>query len=187
MKEFKDIENRFIKNLANFNFDNRDEAIANFSTLWNDIGSYSKHIRKRMRNRDIESEFEYLMNSFEVLSSSCEAYIETYPKENLDIWDRVFYNKQKSWAVVVGENGKILTSYKIRDDIIFDTKFMIPNAVIKQLYFDYFKVEIEKRADIKFSDRAIKSNDIKDLESLQSYLIVSDGREVKSFLVKTQI
>ena len=114
----KEIESKFIENLANFNFDNRDEALANFSTLWNDIGSYSKHIRKRMRNRDIESEFEYLLNSFEVLSSSCDAYIERYPKENLDIWDRVFYNRQKSWAVVVGENGKILTSYKIRDDII---------------------------------------------------------------------
>ena len=71
-----------------------------------------------MRNNDIESEFEYLLNSFEVLSSSNEAYIETYPRENSDIWDRVFYNRQKSWAVVIGENGKILTSYKIRDDII---------------------------------------------------------------------
>jgi hypothetical protein len=45
----------------------------------------------------------------------------------------------------------------IKEDDIFDTKFMIPNSVIKQLYFDYFKVEIEKRADIKFADRAIKN------------------------------
>ena len=118
MKEFKEIENKFIEHLTHFNFDNRDEALANFRRLWNDIDSYSKHIKKRMRNEDIESEFEYLMNSFEVLASSHEAYIETYPKENSDIWDRVFYNRQKSWAVVIGENGKILTSYKIRDDII---------------------------------------------------------------------
>ena len=118
MKAFKEIESRFVENLANFNFNNRDEALAKFSSLWNDIDSYSKHIKKRMRNKDIENTFEYLMNSFEVLSSSNEAYIETYPNENADIWDRVFYNKQKSWAVVIGENGKILTSYKIRDDII---------------------------------------------------------------------
>ncbi len=114
----KEIESKFIENLNSFNFNNQDEALAKFSSLWNDINSYSKHIKKRIRNRDIESEFEYLVNSFEVLSYSNEAYIETYPEENSDIWDRVFYNKQKSWAVVIGENGKILTSYKIRDDII---------------------------------------------------------------------
>ena len=118
MNEFKEIESKFIENLTNFNFNNQNEALAKFSSLWNDINSYSKHIKKRMRNNDIESEFEYLLNSFEVLSSSNEAYIETYPRENSDIWDRVFYNRQKSWAVVIGENGKILTSYKIRDDII---------------------------------------------------------------------
>ncbi len=96
MKAFKEIESRFVENLANFNFNNKDEALAKFSSLWNDIDSYSKHIKKRMRNKDIENTFEYLMNSFEVLSSSNEAYIETYPKENADIWDRVFYNRLSS-------------------------------------------------------------------------------------------
>ena len=114
----REIETKFIQNLTNFHFNNRNEAILNFSSLWNDIGSYGKHIRKRIRNNDIVDEFEYLINTFEVLSISTEAFIEKYPKEDLDIWDRVFYNKQKSWAVIIGENGKILTSYKIRDDII---------------------------------------------------------------------
>ena len=64
MNEFNKIERRFIENLANFNFNNQDEALTKFSTLWNDINSYSKHIKKRIRNNDIESEFEYLLNSF---------------------------------------------------------------------------------------------------------------------------
>ena len=114
----KEIEQKFIINLTNFNFNNRDEAVANFSSLWNDIGSYSKHIKKRMRNQDIEDEFDYLIKSFEVLASATYAYIEFYTNEDLDIWDRVFYDKENSWAVVIGENGKILTSYKISDDII---------------------------------------------------------------------
>ena len=114
----REIETKFIQNLTNFHFDNRNEAISNFSSLWNDIDSYSKHVKKRLRNSDIRDEFEYLVNTFEVLSISKEVFIERYPKEDLDIWDRVFYNKHKSWAVIVGENGKILTSYKIRDDII---------------------------------------------------------------------
>jgi len=50
----------------------------------------------------------------------------------------------------------------IKESDIFDTKFMIPNAVIKQLYFDYFRVEIQQRAEVKFSDREIK-NSIKTL------------------------
>jgi len=62
--------------------------------------------------------FDYLIKSFEVLASATYAYIEFYTNEDLDIWDRVFYDKENSWAVVIGENGKILTSYKISDDII---------------------------------------------------------------------
>lgn len=114
----REIEIKFIQNIINFDFNSRDEAILNFIHIWNDIGAYSKHIKKRMKNGDIIDEFEYLINTFEVLSSSKEAFIEKYPKDDLDIWDRVFYNKEKKWAVIIGENGKILTSYKIRDDII---------------------------------------------------------------------
>jgi hypothetical protein len=114
----KTIESKFIKNLIDFNFNSRDEAIANFNRLWNDIGSYSKHIKKRIRNQDIKDEFDYLIKSFEVLVYTDYAYVEFYPNEELDIWDRIFYNKEQNWAVIIGENGKILTSYKIRDDII---------------------------------------------------------------------
>lgn len=114
----KEIEEKFIENLNAFDFRSNDEAVVKFSSLWNDIGSYSKHIKKRMKHQDIKDELEYLMKTFEVLSSTDFAYVEFYPNEKVDIWDRVFYNKQKDWAVVVGENGKILTSYKIRDDII---------------------------------------------------------------------
>lgn len=66
----------------------------------------------------IENEFEYLMVTFETLKSSKYVYIEVFLDEMLDIWDRVFYHHENKWAVVIGENGKILTSYKIRDDII---------------------------------------------------------------------
>jgi hypothetical protein len=114
----KEIEKKFIENLNAFNFTTNHEAVANFSNLWNDIGSYAKHIKKRIRYQDVEDELEYLVKTFEVLSDTSFAYLEYYPNEEMDIWDRVFYAKQKNWAVVVGENGKILTSYKIRDDII---------------------------------------------------------------------
>ena len=74
--------------------------------------------KKRVRNGDVENEYEYLLRTFETLASYDYAYMEVFSDKTLDIWDRVFYSKQNSWAVVLGENGKILTSYKIRDDII---------------------------------------------------------------------
>ncbi|MEA3491724.1 MAG: AAA family ATPase [Campylobacterota bacterium] len=55
----------------------------------------------------------------------------------------------------------------IKECDLSDTKFMIPNAVIKQLYFDYFKVEVEKRADMQFSSREIK-------ESIKSMVMQND-------------
>ena len=38
--------------------------------------------------------FDYLIKSFEVLASATYAYIEFYTNEDLDIWDRVFYDKE---------------------------------------------------------------------------------------------
>ena len=44
----------------------------------------------------------------------------------------------------------------MNDEIFGDTEFTIPNYTIKGLYFDYFKVEIENRNEIKFKDVNIK-------------------------------
>jgi len=45
----------------------------------------------------------------------------------------------------------------IKDEILGDTIFTIPNYTIKTLYFDYFQIEIENRNQMKFDIRGIRS------------------------------
>lgn len=117
MKNFEEIEHKFLHHLDDFCDDSMAEAILSFSQLWTDMDAYTKHIKKRIRNQDIENEQAYLLKTFEVLAYTQETYIESYPL-NQEIWDRVFYNHESQWAVILGGNGKILTSYKITGDII---------------------------------------------------------------------
>jgi hypothetical protein len=118
MKNFKVIEDKLLESLQCFDIINRDEAVIKFSYMWNDIDSYIKHINKRIKNGDISNEYAYVLKTFEVLAYSHIAYIESYPKNYSDVWDRVFYHQGQNWVVIIGENGKVLTSYKISGDII---------------------------------------------------------------------
>ena len=117
MTKLTDSEKHFLEQLEGFHSNSQERAILSFPTLWTDSQAHRKHIRKRVKEGSIENEWDYLLKTFEVLSHAEVFYIETYPKE-LEIWTRTFYHRENSWAVVLGENGKILTSYKIRDDII---------------------------------------------------------------------
>jgi hypothetical protein len=45
----------------------------------------------------------------------------------------------------------------IKDMFLDNTVFTIPNYTIKTLYFEYFKIELEKRSEIKFNTRTIKN------------------------------
>ena len=65
----------------------------------------------------VVDEHDYLQKTFNALNSD-ETFFEFY--EAPDLWDRIFYAKEDNWAVIVAQNGKILTSYKI-DSTIIDT------------------------------------------------------------------
>lgn len=88
-----------------------NSAKGGFSGLWNDIHSYTKHLHKRIKNKDVTNEIDYIQITFDTLSKSKKAYLESFSDDT--VWDRVFYNEGTNWAVVIGENGKILTSYKL--------------------------------------------------------------------------
>lgn len=102
MEKYKKIEDSFLSRLNSF----KVEDSQTFSKLWNDLHSYQKHIRKRVKNGDIVDEFDYIKKTFATLDQKV-AYYE-YFKE-VGVWDRVLYNKELQWAVVLGENGAILT------------------------------------------------------------------------------
>ncbi|WP_297431978.1 hypothetical protein [Sulfurimonas sp.] len=118
MEKYKKVENNFLIHLENFDATSKQSAISSFAMLWYTIKDYRKHLNKRMNIEEIViDEHDYLQKTFNALSSD-ETFFELY--EAADLWDRVFYTKEDNWAVIVAQNGKILTSYKI-DSTIVDT------------------------------------------------------------------
>ena len=116
MEKYKQVENNFLKNLKNFDITSKQSAVASFAELWYTINDYNKHLNKRMnKERTVIDEHDYIQKTFNALNSD-ETFFEYY--EAPDLWDRIFYTKKDKWAVVVAQNGKILTSYKIESTII---------------------------------------------------------------------
>lgn len=74
----------------------------------------------------------------------------------------------------------------IKDICFNEIVFTIPNYVIKHLYFNYFQKEIEQQG-IKQIQSYLQLDDIKALSqqknNLKSYLIISDGDNLKMLLV----
>lgn len=114
MDKYREIEGKFLEKLTDFNIGDIENS---FLKLWNDESSYNKHIRKRLLNGDITDIKDYIKKTFLTLGQK-NAYYEHY--KVADVWDRVLYNKELEWVVILGENGSILTSYK-------------PNSTITQL------------------------------------------------------
>jgi len=116
MEKYTIIENKFIDSLEN-NFDTatKQSAIATFSSLWMGEKEYKKHLYKRINTeKSVKDEHDYIQKTFNSLNSK-EVYFEIYDAP--DLWDRVFFSNEDKWAVVVAQNGKILTSYKINSTI----------------------------------------------------------------------
>ena len=115
MEKFKIIESKFINNLQYFHTDTKGEMISSFSNLWISKKDFYKHYNKRLHKENvIVDEYDYIQKTFNALASN-EVFFETY--ELPELWDRIFYAKDDNWAVVVAQNGKILTSYKIKSTI----------------------------------------------------------------------
>lgn len=112
MEKYEIIENRFIKRLDAFDAEN---PVDTFENLWGNKKHYAKHLSKRLRDGDISSPYEYVKKTFATLAQKT-AYYEHY--KQADVWDRVIYNQELKWAVIIGESGEILTSYKPSRGII---------------------------------------------------------------------
>ena len=118
MQRYKQVEINFLKGLEKLDMTDRQSATLSFSRVWYTLKDYNKHLDKRMNKEGIViDEYDYLQKTFNALNGN-ETYFELY--EAPDLWDRIFYTKEDNWAVVVAQNGKILTSYKI-DSTIMNT------------------------------------------------------------------
>ena len=115
MEKFREVENKFVSSLDGLKIDTKKNAVSTFKNLWMGEKEYAKHYTKRLNKEgSITDEFDYLSKTFTALNSD-EVFFESY--DSVDLWDRVFYSKDDNWAVVVAQNGKILTSYRINSTI----------------------------------------------------------------------
>ena len=109
---FSIIENKFLEKLDDFDYENK---IDSFKKLWVNKRVYDVHLKKRLEEQVIKNEEDYLLKTFETLAN----YDLVLFFENLNNggWDRIHYNKVDKWAVIITENGDILTSYSIYKNI----------------------------------------------------------------------
>ena len=107
-----EIEKNFINKLNNFNADN---PIKSFKDLWVSEKTYQKHLEKRFKEGIIRNEKDYLLKTFKTLSEYDLMLI--FENLNDNGWNRIHYNKKDEWAVIIGENGDILTSYEKKEKI----------------------------------------------------------------------
>jgi len=99
----------------------RDLRIENFKELWVSEREYRKHIQKRLKEKVIEDENDYIRKIKDCVIYPDEVYFRKYTKEAkkvFDRWDRVYYKKDNMWVSIFNERGKINTAFFIIKDFI---------------------------------------------------------------------
>ena len=97
----------------------KDLNVGNFKELWISEKEYRKHILKRLKEKVIENEKDYIDKIKNCVLNPDGVYIKKYTreaKEKFDRWDRVYYKKNNMWVAIFNEKAKINTAYYITKD-----------------------------------------------------------------------
>jgi len=140
-------EEAILKKFENFDVGSKENAIENFKSIWNNLKTYEKHIKKRKEMGHIKDEFDYLDKTLNCLANSKECLIAFYKEK--DIWNRIRYFDNDEWIVIFSENGTLLTSHKKENtEVSFEEKHKKLGAKIKKGEIsDGFKRFFEKLRD----------------------------------------
>ena len=103
-------EKEFLKLLEEFDPQNPEES---FKKLWVSEKTYKRHLTKRLERREVKSWYDYLLQTFSVLSSYTGVYYERYSSS----WDRILYDKRRQWMVVLTEQGRIISSMRVDETL----------------------------------------------------------------------
>ncbi len=104
-----EIEKDRKKIISNFK-EIQDNIYSKFGSLWAVKNSFEKHTERRVNLKHIENKKDDIDKTLECLSN-CDNYI--FAQHNKS-WDSVCYNSSNDWAVIFNENGKMMTSYKVK-------------------------------------------------------------------------
>ncbi len=81
-----------------------------FSRLWISSHDYNKHVRKRMRNKDIQSIEEYFNHAKDAIEHPKELFFLQNRRSKL-----LYIGKE--WVDIVLDNAKLITSFKLKEPI----------------------------------------------------------------------
>jgi len=106
----QEAEREFLKLLEEFDPQKPEES---FKRLWVSERTYRRHLEKRLERKEVEDWYDYLLQTFHTLSSFTGVYYERYSSS----WDRVLYDKERRWMVVLTEEGRIISSMKVDETL----------------------------------------------------------------------
>jgi len=112
LEEFLEIDKKIFDIVKNLN----EET---FKDLWVSEREYKKHIKKRLNEKVIENENDYIEKIKECVTNPDEIYLKKYSpeiKEQFNRWNRIYYKKNNLWVSIFNEKGKINTAYFISKD-----------------------------------------------------------------------
>ena len=110
----KKYEEAILKKFENFDVSSKEKAIESFEKLWRNKEKFLTHIEKRKGLGHIENEFDYLEKTLRCLSECEKVNIAIYKKS----WDNIYFEAEiNNWAVIFNEEGDLMTSYKIDENM----------------------------------------------------------------------
>ena len=100
-------------------FDNFDTNLARaikkalfFSSLWVSERDFLKHLKKRLKHKEIANQKEYLQKTLQTLCSPIAIYYLYHPLFK----DKVIFSAS-NWVVILLQNGKIITSFPLYESL----------------------------------------------------------------------
>ena len=115
---------------------------------------YKDHIKTRIEEGVVNDTKDYLEKILQTLSQYTSVYYAHYSAS----WDRIYYDRKRQWMVVLTENGRIITSMKVKEPLKETFKRHLRSAelskqklkIYKGKSDEKFKTEIKRRLKILF-------------------------------------
>ncbi len=112
----QNIEKKFMDNLKTLeNIKTKEELLEEFSKLWKRRRRFKEHIEKRKALKHIPDknpELIYIKQIFNVLSEFDNVFIEKTKSGS-----QIDYIHKDDWVVIINQNGKIETAYKLESPL----------------------------------------------------------------------
>jgi hypothetical protein len=142
-------EEEFLKILRKFDPEKPEES---FKKLWVSEKVYYKHLKAKIDDGDVTNWRDYLEKTFKTLAEFTSSYYEAYSLS----WDRIYYDRKRQWMVVLTENGRIISSMKVKESLkeTFERHLRSAEASRQKLKIyrgksnEKFKAEIKRRLEI---------------------------------------